>query len=74
MPFIQPVPQDPNMSNVMLLFLEGIRQTVNGKLVATEYTTSQRDAITEWNNGDIIYNGTTNKFQGYASSAWTDLN
>jgi hypothetical protein len=36
------------------------------------FTTAQRDAkISE--NGDIIYNTTTNKFQGYANSAWVDL-
>ena len=36
-------------------------------------TTVQRDAITSPVNGDIIYNTTDNKFQGYATSAWEDL-
>ena len=36
------------------------------------FTTAQRDAKTS-ENGDIIYNTTTNKFQGYANSAWVDL-
>ena len=35
-------------------------------------TTTQRDAITP-QNGYIIYNSTTNKFQGYANGAWVDL-
>ena len=36
------------------------------------YTTTQRDALSAA-NGDIIYNSTTNKFQGYASATWVDL-
>jgi len=36
-------------------------------------TTVQRDAIASPVNGDIIYNTTDNKFQGYATSAWEDL-
>lgn len=37
------------------------------------YTTADRDNITA-TNGDVIYNATTNKFQGYANGAWADLN
>jgi len=36
-------------------------------------TTVERDAIASPVNGDIIYNTTDNKFQGYATSAWEDL-
>jgi len=36
-------------------------------------TTVQRDAIASPVNGDIIYNTTDNKFQGYATSTWEDL-
>ena len=37
-----------------------------------KYTTSQRNALTA-QNGDMIYNLDTNKFQGYANSTWVDL-
>ena len=36
-------------------------------------TTTQRNALVNPQNGDLIYNTTTNKFQGYAGSAWVDL-
>lgn len=36
------------------------------------FTTTQRDALSSA-NGDVIYNTTTNKFQGYANSVWVDF-
>jgi hypothetical protein len=36
------------------------------------YTTSQRNALSP-SNGDVIYNSTTNKFQGRANGAWVDF-
>ena len=39
-------------------------------------TTSQRDDLVTNSlatNGMIIYNTTTNKFQGYANAVWVDL-
>jgi hypothetical protein len=40
------------------------------------YTTGDRDArtMTSANNGELIYNTTTNKIQAYAAGAWVDLN
>jgi hypothetical protein len=36
-------------------------------------TTALRDAILAPSNGDMIYNTTTNKIQGYAAGSWRDL-
>lgn len=36
-------------------------------------TTTSRDAMSGIGNGDLIYNSSTNKFQGYANGAWVDL-
>ena len=36
-------------------------------------TTAVRDAILAPSNGDMIYNTTTNKIQGYAAGSWRDL-
>ncbi len=35
-------------------------------------TTTQRDALAA-SNGDVIYNSTAHKFQGYANGTWVDL-
>ena len=51
---------------------------VNGNAVMSgfikpgSFTTTQRDALTAA-NGMIVYNTTTNKFQGRANGAWVDL-
>ena len=36
------------------------------------FTTTQRDALSSA-NGDVIYNTTTHKFQGYANGSWVDF-
>ena len=47
-------------------------EVIQSPFKVASFTTAQRDAKTS-ENGDIIYNTTTNKFQGYANSAWVDL-
>ena len=51
----------------------GLRTTIsNTFLRVPQITTATRDASTAA-NGDIIYNTTTNKFQGYENGTWTNL-
>jgi hypothetical protein len=41
-------------------------------LKMASFTSVERDTIVA-QNGDVIYNTTTNKFQGYANNTWVDL-
>lgn len=44
-----------------------------GTFIPPKMTTAQRDALSSPDDGTLIYNTTTNKFQGRASGAWVDL-
>jgi hypothetical protein len=51
----------------------GLRTSINNTyLQVPRVTTATRDAASAA-NGDIIYNTTTNKFQGYENGTWTNL-
>jgi len=43
-----------------------------GPIRMARFTTAQRDALVA-QNGDVIYNTTLNKFQGYENGSWTNL-
>jgi len=45
---------------------------VRGEVMFGSFTTTERDALTP-SNGTVIYNSTTDKFQGYAGGTWVDL-
>jgi hypothetical protein len=45
----------------------------SSKIKLPVYTTLDRDARTDQENGELIYNSTLNKIQAYANGAWVDL-
>jgi hypothetical protein len=45
---------------------------IGSTLKVANLTTTQRDALTA-SNGMVVYNSSTNKFQGYENGSWTDL-
>jgi hypothetical protein len=47
--------------------------STTGTLLIPRMTTTQRNAIASPANGGMIYNTTTDHFQGYAAGAWVDL-
>jgi hypothetical protein len=57
------------------LTILGVISTIkmNDKLRLPIYTTASRDARTDKENGEIIYNSSVNKVQAYANNVWVDL-
>ena len=67
-----------NMSSIWSDFMATFMQTLQGYLsqngiFVPQVTTAQRDALRNVINGQLIYNTSLNKFQGYENGAWANL-
>ena len=58
-------------SSIILSAVDRVNVTV-GPLNQASYTTTLRDGLSSV-NGDMIYNTSTNVFQGYANGSWVNL-
>lgn len=67
---------DLNLDGSGIVNVETVAVTGNitaGQFTMPSYTTSERNALTDVVNGQVIYNTDASKFQGYAGGAWVDL-
>jgi flagellar motor component MotA len=72
------ITSEEEMSSIWRDYMAAMVQTLTGYL--TQYgifvpklTTDQRNTIQAPQNGQIIYNTTLNKFQGYENNAWANF-
>lgn len=70
--------KEDKMSDVWIANFAALIQNLQGYLtqfgmLAPQVTTDQRNSIQSPINGQLIYNTTLNKFQGFESGAWVNL-
>lgn len=56
-----------------VFFFNSIRDKLNRSVKIDVYTTTQRDSITDWKKGEMIFNETLNTAQIYGNSGWVSL-
>jgi len=61
-------------NNLSLTAAQRVEITGKVPMKLATMTTVERNQIASPEDGDMIYNTDTNKFQGYANNAWVDLN
>jgi hypothetical protein len=61
-------------SDFMATFVESLREYLSQSgMFVPRLTTDQRNSLQNVINGQLIYNTSTNKFQGYENGAWANL-
>ena len=70
--------KNDKISDVWMSNMSAFIQTLQGYLsqfgiFAPQVTTAQRDSIQSPVNGQIIYNTTLDKFQGFQAGSWQNL-
>lgn len=66
-------PTVESASDIYLSAVGKVKIITRSPFSMASMTTEQRDALTDVENGDVIYNTTSNKFQGHAAGSWVDL-
>lgn len=66
---IPPVPSTVK-DTLFKSFLNKIRDGLNGRVNFPIYTTTERNAINNWNDGDTIFNSSTLKKETYYNGNW----
>ncbi len=70
--------KEDKLSDVWIANISALIQTLQGYLtqfgmLVPQVTTDQRNSIQSPVNGQLIYNTTLNKFQGFENGAWVNL-
>lgn len=72
MTFIDPIPRNIE-DKTLLSFFRSLRNSINGAVNISDYSTDERNLIKTFTENSVIFNTDTNKLNIFRNGTWIEL-